>query len=84
MRCVVRNCYYIYDRLKDLCTYFTVHMRSRSIQAIYVVSLFYICPIQNTDDIIQTHISIWWPRVGSSKRLVKGLFQGGSVIWFTL
>ena len=52
-------------------TKITVRMRSRSNQPIYVVSLFYICSIQNTDDIIQTHISIWRPRAGSSKRLVK-------------
>ncbi len=31
---------------------------------------FYICSIQNTDGIIQTHILIWRPRAGSSKRFV--------------
>ena len=34
----------------------TVCMRSHSIQPIYVVSLFCTCSIQNTDDIVQTHI----------------------------
>ncbi len=43
----------------------TVCMRSRSIQPIYVVSLFYICSIQNADDVIETHISIWRPGAGN-------------------
>ncbi len=53
------------ENLENEKSIFTVRMQSCSIQPIYVVSLFYICSIQNSDDVIEGKIM----EFGSGKAL---------------